>query len=254
MAKGNITIKKIPKGAPKKYTSTPGSWGDNYIIEKEKRNPSELRHVSCKHCVFYDNDDGSCRKTSVIPNHEKTDFWVRCRYFLLSLDYQISDNFRDEVLTKRIKYSFEDKEFIFDPNYKKELLNSGNSWYDLPPEIVKKMSLARVEGKTRREILSGIPGNMRTTLMNEMKYRGTEDFINKSVFVLRYIGIDTDFRGKKSKLNSCLNMLWRFIVDLQFTGKYNLDNEENCKELFLDGIIKLMEKKKVFIRYKEIYH
>ena len=89
---------KISKGAPAKFTSHKGSWGDKYIIEK--KHTSSKSYVTCSDCKYY-NDDKSCEKEPVYIPEVGYGNWKYCKSFLLS---QSASNFYEkEKVVKRVR-------------------------------------------------------------------------------------------------------------------------------------------------------
>ena len=60
-SKKKVGDNMISRGVPARFTSTKGSWGDGYIIEK---NTYSRKRVSCADCKHY-YEDGSCLKEAV---------------------------------------------------------------------------------------------------------------------------------------------------------------------------------------------
>lgn len=87
----------ISKGAPAKFTSHPGSWGDSYVIEK-KHLPK--RKVTCEDCKHY-NSDKSCQAEPVFIPEVGYDNWKNCKSFLLSCHTAYFDEKKKTVVSLR---------------------------------------------------------------------------------------------------------------------------------------------------------
>lgn len=72
----------ISRGAPPKFTSHKGSWGDGYLIE----NTNIPIKVSCSKCMYY-NEDKSCNKKPVYIPEIGYNFWKYCSEFKIDPAY-----------------------------------------------------------------------------------------------------------------------------------------------------------------------
>ena len=103
---------KISKGAPAKFTTHKGSWGDKYIIENNHASPKS--YVTCADCKYY-NDDKSCEKEPVYIPEVGYGNWKYCKSFLLS---QSASNFYEK---EQIVIRLRSEEYV-EPELSKELL------------------------------------------------------------------------------------------------------------------------------------
>jgi len=240
----------LSKGAPAKFTTHSGSWGDGYLIEYETKQPDELKYVSCRHCKFFDDSDNTCNKTGIrLCEVEKT-HWKNCKFFLLCNAYSNNPSIRSKVFDARTKYCIEDTEFKFDKQFRTDLIDTHRSWRDIEPKFIqlaKKRYCNSQDTKTLNEFLYYIPSDMREVFIQELQNKYCDSFCDRVEYMLRLIGIDTSaFWDDNKKKHYILKKIRDDIIERIFSNKYNLSDALSCRELFLDSIVQLMKRKRVY--------
>lgn len=85
---------RISRGAPAKGCPPKGSWGDGYVIE----NTYQSKRVSCRHCLYYCEDDKSCSALPLYVPENGYGYWKQCKKFILSPEF--NDTYVRDVVEK----------------------------------------------------------------------------------------------------------------------------------------------------------
>lgn len=238
----------IPKGAPAKFTPHKGSWGDGFVIEMEKKEPEQLKNVSCKHCKYFDDTDNTCNKNGERISNMSRDKWKRCQFFILCPSYAKEERFKERVLKEKKDYCIEDPQFFYYGDFRSELIGTGRGWYDVDPqfiELAKRVRARSCDYYARNLFLSYVPSDMKEALHEELSSSYSQIFVDRVEYMLRLIGIDTSiyWNEKKSK-HYVVKKIRDGILDRVFDRNYDLSNDIVCRMLFMESFIDLMKRKK----------
>ena len=135
---------RISRGAPAKGCPPKGSWGDGYVIE----NTYQSKRVSCRHCLYYCEDDKSCSALPLYVPENGYGYWKQCKKFMLSPEF--NDTYVRDVVekvrgTECIQYSTNNKEKASLPSTTKQkgnnLSNSEKQWLKRQEKIQELWSI-----------------------------------------------------------------------------------------------------------------
>lgn len=227
-------------GSAKKFTPHKGSWGDKYIIEKNKEPRCK---VSCSDCKYYCND-GSCTEEPVVIAEVGYDNWKGCKSFVLTSEVTNFDEKKEQVRKKRGIYYVE-KQRTNDFEQKASCEGNGGIDYWSIDNNIKNYFYSRYVNKN-----IGL-GDITYDLIPKELYIGFNTFIEKGnsklyedalAVMIRNFGLEPNLRGIIKLKRKSL----KYIIELLFTGKYVGNNIRTFDKLICDFLADFFHDKKIY--------
>lgn len=247
----------ISKGAPAKFTSHPGSWGDSYVIEK-KHLPK--KKVTCEDCKHY-NSDKSCQAEPVFIPEVGYDNWKNCKSFLLSLHTPYFDEKKKTVISLRsekyIETSSDNYESIIRQSQDREASNNelkktkessfkkGVDYWGIPKEVLGHFKRYYYGCQSEYNYCKKRIPTKTYKAFQRYCVEGDPSAFDEAL--VQFIAVLSIPIPSKEGIGKFRKALQREIMSLLFDEEkdYSLKTSR-FNRLFVDAFVNLLEKKKCF--------